>query len=414
MKQRPSLGVIFLTIFIDLLGFGIVMPFLTLVARDAFGVTEWVTTLLGASYSAMQFLCMPGWGRLSDRIGRRPVMLSSIFFTAVTMLALGGALAWSDTIIWVFAARMLSGVATANLGTASAYIADITTPQERVKGMGLFGIAFGLGFLIGPAIGGLLAHHTINGREGPWACFVAAGLSAVNLIWAFFRLPESLPPERRKLSTRSLSPLNLRALRDTFSTPGVSRAVATSFLIILAFSGLEMTYALYASDAFHFSTKQVGWMFMLMGATGAAVQGGFMRRASGRYKETSLAITGLCFLAFGFAGFALAPRVGVPMLIVVSCLIAIGNGLTQPSLSAYISRLADPSRQGETLSANQSMSSLGRVFGPALAGALYTVFSPETPFIACALINLLALLCALGMRSIQPAPAVAPPKMAEA
>ncbi len=403
MKQRPSLGVIFLTIFIDLLGFGIVMPFLTLVARDAFGVTEWVTTLLGASYSAMQFLCMPGWGRLSDRIGRRPVMLSSIFFSAVTMLALGGALAWSDTILWVFVARMASGFATANLGTASAYIADITTPEERVKGMGLFGIAFGLGFLIGPAIGGLLAHHTVNGREGPWACFIAAGLSVVNLLWAFLRLPESLPPERRKPSTRSLSPLNVRALRETFSTPGISRAVLTSFLIILAFSGLEMTYALYASDAFHFSTKQVGWMFMLMGTTGAVVQGGFMRRASGRYKETSLAITGLCLLAVGFTGFALAPRVGVPLLIVVSCLIAIGNGLTQPSLSAYISRLADPARQGETLSANQSMSSLGRVFGPALAGLLYTLFSPETPFVACALINLVALACALGMRAIQPA-----------
>ena len=414
MKQRPSLGVIFLTIFIDLLGFGIVMPFLTLVARDAFGVAEWVTTLLGASYSAMQFLCMPGWGRLSDRIGRRPVMLSSIFFSAVTMLALGGALAWSDTIIWVFVARMLSGFATANLGTASAYIADITTPEERVKGMGLFGIAFGLGFLIGPAIGGLLAHHTVNGREGPWACFIAAGLSVVNLLWAFLRLPESLPVERRKPSTRSLSPLNVRALRDTFSTPGISRAVLTSFLIILAFSGLEMTYALYASDAFHFNTEQVGFMFMFMGTTGALVQGGFMRRASGRYKETSLAITGVCLLALGFTGFAIAPRVGVPMLIVVSCLIAIGNGLTQPSLSAYISRLANPARQGETLSANQSMSSLGRVFGPALAGFLYTFFKPETPFIACALINFAALACALGMRSIQPAPTANAAHMAEA
>lgn len=413
MKQRPSLGVIFLTIFIDLLGFGIVMPFLTLVARDAFGVEEWVATMLGASYSAMQFLCMPAWGRLSDRIGRRPVMLSSIFFSAVTMLALGTALAWSDTILWVFAARMASGFATANLGTASAYIADITTPAERVKGMGLFGIAFGLGFLIGPAIGGLLAGYTVNGRAGSYPCFIAAALSVVNLLWAFVRLPESLPPERRKPSTRSLSPLNMRALRDTFSTPGISRAVLTNHMIILAFSGLEMTYAMYATDAFHFSQEYVGWMFMLMGTTGALVQGGFMRRASGRYKETSLAITGLCLLAVGFLGFAVAPRFGVWMLIVVSCLIATGNGLTQPSLSAYVSRLADPARQGETLSANQSMSSLGRVFGPALAGFLYTV-SPETPFIACAVINLSALICAMGMRSIQPVPTALPSHMVEA
>ncbi len=413
MKQRPSLGVIFLTIFIDLLGFGIVMPFLTLVARDAFGVEEWVATMLGASYSAMQFLCMPAWGRLSDRIGRRPVMLSSIFFSSITMLALGGALAWSDTILWVFAARMASGFATANLGTASAYIADITSPAERVKGMGLFGIAFGLGFLIGPGIGGLLADYTINGRAGSYPCFVAAALSAVNLLWAFTNLPESLPPERRKPSTRSLSPLNLRALRETFSTKGISRAVLTNHMTILAFSGLEMTYAMYATDAFSLSQKHVGWMFMLMGTTGALIQGGFMRRASGRYKETSLVITGLCFLAVGFIGFAVAPRFGLPMLIAVSCLIATGNGLTQPSLSAYVSRLADPARQGETLSANQSMSSLGRVFGPALAGFLYTI-SPETPFIACAVINLSALICAMGMRSIQPAPSALPGQLLEA
>ncbi len=410
MKQRPSLGVIFLTIFLDLLGFGIVMPFLTLVARDAFGVTEWVATLLGASYSAMQFLCMPTWGRISDRVGRRPVMLVSIASSALTMLGLGLALAWSQTILWVFVARMASGMATANLGTASAYIADITTPSERVKGMGLFGIAFGLGFLIGPAIGGLLADYTVNGRAGPYPCFVAAALSTVNLIWACLRLPESLPPERRRPSTRSRSPLNLQALRDVFRTPGISRAVFTTHLIILAFSGLEMTYALYASDIFHFSQKQVGWMFMFMGTTGAVVQGGFMRRASGRYRETSLAIAGVCLLTVGFAGFALAPRVGVPLLVVVSALIATGNGLTQPSISAYISRLADPSRQGETLSANQSMSSLGRVFGPALAGLLYTL-SPEAPFVACAAINLLALWAALGMRSVQPART--PPQLLE-
>ncbi len=413
MNKRPSLGVIFLTIFIDLLGFGIVMPFLTLVARDDFGVDAWVATLLGASFSAMQFLFMPAWGRLSDRIGRRPVMLTSIFFSAITMAALGFALAYADTILWVFVARMATGISTANLGTASAYIADITTPQERVKGMALFGIAFGLGFLIGPGIGGVLTHITLNGRVGPWACFVAAGLSTINIVWATFALPESLPPEKRTKSTRSLSPLNLAAMRETFGTRGISRAVITNHLIILAFSGLEMTYALYASDAFEMSEQQVGFLFMFMGTMGALVQGGFMRRASGRYRETSLILVGLSLLTAGFSLFVIAPDLGIVALLVASALIAVGNGFTQPSISAYVSRLASAERQGEVLSTNQSMSSLGRVFGPTLAGFLYT-HSPITPFASCALINGMALVLALGMRAIQPPESVPPAHALEA
>lgn len=402
-RRNPSLGVIFLTVVIDLLGFGIVMPFLTLQARDAFGVDPGTAALLGACYSAMQFLFMPLWGRLSDRIGRRPVMITSIFFSAVTMTALGVALAWSNSIVWLFVARALSGGATANIGTASAYIADITTPEERVKGMGMIGMAFGIGFLIGPGVGGLLATYAINGRHGPWACFAAAGLSVINLVWAFTSLPESLPKERRARSDqqRPLSPLRADALRKLLSTRGIANASLTNFLIILAFSGLEITYAMYAADSFSLDHRKVGLFFVYMGLVGALVQGGFVRRVSGKVRETSMATAGLLFMLVGFAGFVVAPRAGLLGLYVVSALIAIGNGLTQPSISAYISRLADPTRQGETLSANQSMSSLARVFGPLLGGFLYGV-GPRWPFISCAIINGLALLVAGGMRVVQP------------
>lgn len=402
--RKPTLGVIFLTVLIDLLGFGIVMPFLTLVARDAFHVSAGTAALLGAAYSAMQFLFMPLWGRLSDRVGRRPVMLSSIFFSAITMAATGLALAYADSIVWLFLARMTSGIATANIGTASAYIADITSPEQRVKGMGLIGMAFGLGFLIGPGVGGLLAEITIHGRHGPVACFAAAGLSAINLLWAIAALPESLPVERRaRESGRSLSPLRLDALKRTLTTRGIAQAALTNHLIILAFSGLEITYAMYASDAFALQQKQVGSLFIYMGMLGALVQGGFMRRASGRYRETSLTFAGLTCMLAGFLGFAAAPALGVVALLAVSALIAIGNGLTQPSISAYISRLADPSRQGEALSSSQSLSSLARTFGPMLAGYLYAL-APEVPFLMCALLNLLALGLAFTMRTIQPAP----------
>jgi DHA1 family tetracycline resistance protein-like MFS transporter len=404
--RKPSLGVIFLTVVIDLLGFGIVMPFLSLEARDAFGVSPGVATMLGATYSAMQFLFMPLWGRLSDRIGRRPVMIVSILFSCLTMAGLGAALAWGNHIAWLFVARALSGIATANIGTASAYIADITPPEGRVKGMGMIGMAFGLGFLIGPGIGGILTPIEINGRSGPWACFAAAALSAINLVWALTSLPESLPPERRTShGTAAATPMRMASLKRALATPGIAHAAITNHLIILAFSGLEMTYAMFASDAFGLDRKNVGLLFIFMGLMGALVQGGFMRRASGRFRETSLAYTGLALQLLGFVGFVLSPGFGYVALLLVSALIAIGNGFTQPSLSAYISRLADPARQGETLSASQSLSSLARVFGPTLAGYLYAV-SPTTPFLACAGLCLLAFAVALRMRTLQPSAAV--------
>ncbi|MDB4989962.1 MAG: tetracycline resistance protein [Myxococcaceae bacterium] len=400
--RNPSLGVIFLTVVIDLLGFGIVMPFLTLQARDAFGVEAGTAALLGAIYSAMQFVFMPIWGRLSDRIGRRPVMLASISCSALTMAGLGAGLAWSDTILWLFVARALSGSATANIGTASAYIADITAPEDRVKGMGMIGLAFGLGFLIGPGVGGLLATYEINGRHGPWACFAAAGLSAINLVWAFSSLPESLPPERRgKGPARSISPLRTAALRTLLSTRGIGYASLTNFSIILAFSALDVIYALYAADSFALSQRQISWLFVFMGLVAALVQGVLVRRMSGKVRETSMARAGLLAMMLGFAGFVLAPRTGVGGLFAVSALIALGNGLTQPSISAYISRLAEPTRQGETLSANQSLSSLARVFGPMLGGFLYALH-PTWPFLSCALLNGVGLLLAQGMLAVQP------------
>jgi len=201
--------------------------------------------------------------------------------------------------------------------------------------------------------------------------------------------------------TRPLSPLRIDALRTLLKTRGIANASLTNFLIILAFSGLEITYAMYAADRFGLDDEHVGLMFVFMGLTGALVQGGFVRRVSGKVRETSLARAGLLLLLAGFAGFVVAPRLGLPALFVVSALIAIGNGLTQPSISAYISRLADPTRQGETLSANQSLSSLARVFGPLLGGVLYE-HGAWLPFVSCALLNGMALVVAHGMLKVQP------------
>src|SRR5580692_5618255 len=218
MKPSPRLGAIFLTVFIDLLGFGLVLPFLAKEARDTFGVNEFVATLLGSAYSFMQFLFVQIWGRVSDRVGRRPVLLWSVAGTALTMGGLGAGLAWGHTVLWLFAARLFGGVATANLGTASAYIADITKPEDRAKGMGLIGVAFGLGFILGPGIGGALAQIPIAGRQGPLPCFLAASLSVVNLAWVAFGVAESLPPEKRAARPpRRASPINIEGLREAFA-----------------------------------------------------------------------------------------------------------------------------------------------------------------------------------------------------
>ena len=399
--RKPSLGVIFLTVLLDLLGFGLVMPFLTLQARDVFGVEASTAALLGTTYSALQFLFMPVWGRLSDRIGRRPVMLWSVFASALSMAALGGALAFTSSVLWLFAARAMSGVATANIGTASAYIADITKPEERVKGMGMIGMAFGIGFVVGPGVGGVLSAIPINGREGPLACFVAGGLSLINFVWAYFSLPESLPAKRGLSQPQFERTSRAAGLRNALSNPGIARAALANFLIILAFSGLENTYALYTKDVFALSQRQVGLLFVFMGVLGAGIQGGFMRRASGHYRETSLAYTGIVLQLLAFVGFVLCASEGLWLLLVASAALSIGNGFTQPSISAYISRLTDPARQGETLSGVQSMSSLGRVFGPLIAGHLYTL-APSAPFGGGAVILVLALVIALGMRGIQP------------
>ena len=204
--RKASLGTIFLTVFLDLLGFGLVIPFLPGFARQL-GASDFVATLTGAVYSLMQFLLVPVWGRLSDRIGRRPVLLASIAATAAGMVLLG----FANTLVLLFAARLWSGMATANIAVAQAYIADVTPPEGRARGMGLIGLAFGLGFIFGPFVGGELARVPIMGRAGALPAFVAAGLSVVNLVLAATLLPESLAPESRGKPERP--PSNAAGLR---------------------------------------------------------------------------------------------------------------------------------------------------------------------------------------------------------
>jgi MFS family permease len=408
MKSRPRLVGIFLTVFLDLLGFGLVLPFLAKEARDVFHVSAFVATLLGSVYSLMQFAFVPVWGRVSDRVGRRPVLIWSIAGTALTMASLGAGLAWGSSVLFLFAARIFGGVATANLGTASAYIADITKPEERAKGMGLIGMAFGLGFIFGPGVGGLLAKIAIDGRHGAVPCFVAAGLSMVNLVWVVLGLAESLPPEKRATTPRrKLTPLNIEAMREAFALPDVGLAVVVNFLVILSFTNLDQTFTFFCGDLFGIDELGTGLVLAFIGVVGAGVQGGLVRPLAKRVDEATLMRWGALGQVIAFAGFVAAAGLASRALLYASgAMLALGNGLTQPSTSAFISRRAPADRQGGTLGVNQSFASLARTFGPATGGWLYANIGPRAPYTAASIGMVVALAFASSLRKAQPQAAV--------
>jgi MFS family permease len=393
------LGAVFLTVFLDLLGFGIVMPFLAKEARDTFGTTELVATLLGSVYSLMQFLFVPIWGRVSDRVGRRPVMLWSIAGTAVAMAGLGVGLAYGASVAWLFAARVFAGIATANLGTASAYIADVTKPEDRAKGMGLIGMAFGLGFILGPAVGGALARIPIHDRHGAVPCFVAAALSVVNLVWASAGLRESLPKEKRaRVPSRSWTPLNPAALRASFARPGFALVVAVNFLIVLSFTNLDQTFTFFNADIFGIDERGTGYLLAFVGVVAALVQGGLIRKLSGRVADASLVRVGVLVQVVAFAGFVVAGGAAArPLLYASSACLAFGNGMSQPGTSAYVSKCAPANEQGATLGTHQAFASLARTFGPASGGFLYGAIGARAPYVAAAIGLAVAFVLALAL-----------------
>ncbi|MEP6654759.1 MAG: MFS transporter [Myxococcales bacterium] len=396
--RKASLGTIFLTVFLDLLGFGLVIPFLPGFAREL-GASDLVAALTGAVYSLMQFLLVPVWGRLSDRIGRRPVLLASIAATAAGMMFLG----FANTLALLFLARLWSGAATANIAVAQAYIADVTPPEGRARGMGMIGMAFGLGFIFGPFVGGILAHVPIMGRAGALPSFVAGGLSLVNLAFAAMTLPESLPRELRgqRSSGQRRSPLDFARTRQALAHPDIGRALVINFLVVFWFAGMEQTFRLFTDDAFHMSVGQTGAFLGLVGVAAAVVQGGLIGRLSRRYGEVRLLVAGLLIQTLGFMALGFSPRLTAAprgALAVACVLIAGGSGLVGPSVSSYVSRKAEANEQGMMLGTMQSLSALARVLGPAVGGLLYQAVAPGAPYFTGAVGMLLAAALAMALR----------------
>lgn len=403
--RKASLGTLFFTVFMDLLGFGLVIPFLPGVARHM-GASDFMATLLGASFSLMQFAFVPIWGRLSDQIGRRPVLLVSIAASSLGMAGLG----FAPSLFWLFVARIFSGIATANIAVAQAYISDVTTPETRARGMGLIGMAFGLGFIIGPSLGGALAHVRLGGHTGALAAWVAAAFSAINFVFAFFSLPESAAKEQRTRSRRTVAPFDPEALVRATAIAGIGRAVSISFLSVLFFAGMEQTFRLFTEDAFGMSDGATATVFVVVGVVGAAVQGGLIGPLTRRFGETSLLRAGLVIQACGFFALAVSPTAGIAFLYLAGGLIAFGSGLVTPSTSSYVSRRAGPAMVGLTLGVLQSAGALARSLGPASGGLLYQGLGHIAPYIVSACGTLLAAALTL---SLPPVNGSTPAKTAE-
>lgn len=385
--RRASLGTLFLTVFLDLVGFGLVIPFLPAMARDL-GASDFVAAALAACYSLMQFITVPVWGRVSDRVGRRPVLLWSIAASAAGMVFLG----FAQTLPAIFLARLWSGAATANIAVAQAYIADVTTPAERAKGMGIIGMGFGLGFMIGPFIGGELSHFHVIGHQGTLPAFVSAGLSIVNLGFALRYLPESLGPEARTRPLRRFSLVDLTALRSVGRYPGVALVLAIAFNSIFWFAGVQAIFRLFTLDAFRMTVADTGRVLGLVGLVAVIVQGGLIGRLTRRFGEIRLIGTALILMAVAFVLQGLSVSLGAATFVLSSALGAVGTALHMPSVSSYISRRVGPDAQGATLGLMQSAGALARALGPLVWGVLYDSLGLRIPFyVAAAAIAVLAL-----------------------
>ncbi|HEY7726985.1 MAG TPA: MFS transporter [Candidatus Eisenbacteria bacterium] len=369
-SREPSVAgsrpVLFLAVFIHLLGFGILIPLLPYFA-ETYGATGLAVGLLNTSFSFMQFLFAPVWGRLSDRVGRRPVLLGSLILTGVSYVVFGVA----GSLPVLFISRVMAGIAGATISTAQAYIADTTTPEERTKGMGLIGAAFGMGFIFGPAIGGILSRW---GYSVP--AFAAAALAFGAAIFAYFRLPESLPSAARAETARALRH-PAASLVEAVRRPRVGPVLLLFFVGTLCFSAMETTFALFGEHGYGLGPQGVGYILAFVGTLSAALQAGLVGMLARRFGERALVRAGFLLMGLGFVVGGLTPPFAA--FLAVMGMAAIGNGLTTPSLSGLVSIFSHADEQGGILGIYQSLGSLARSVGPFLGGLAYDRFGHGSP-----------------------------------
>ena len=375
---RSRFAVIFFTVLIDLIGFGIIIPILPYYAQRLGAGGLGLGALLGA-FSAMQFVATTFLGRTSDRVGRRPILLATMLINALGYVLFAAAHSYPI----LFIARVVSGFAGGNISAAQAYMADITTPAERSRGMGIIGAAFGLGFIIGPAVGGLSASYLGPSAPG----LVAAGLSVVNFVSAYLILPESLKAEHR--TERDLG--DFSHIGDAIQTPRLAPLMLAWLVAPFAFSGYTVALPLWAGVTLGWRERQLGWCFTVIGATAAVVQGYAFGKLARRFGDRALLI---------FGGFGMALTIAVipalhssAALYAWTAVLAFSNSIFGPAATGLVSVFADPSEQGTVLGAAQALAALGRLLGPLTLGKVYDASHPAAFLVAGAVMALGGLVC---------------------
>jgi len=357
---RSPLGLIFLTLFIDMLGFGIVIPVLPVYAEGTIKASPAQLAWIVGIYSLLQLVCAPLFGKLSDRIGRKPVLVVSILGTAVGFVVLGAA-----TTVWMLIlGRIIDGASGGNISTAMACIADVTTKENRSRNMGLVGAAFGLGFMLGPAIGGVLSKHF--NLATPF--YFAAGLALLNALLVWLRLPETLTAESR---ARAKERATVGEVFHGGRAGMITAILASQLAAVTGFSIMTALFALYCEKRFGYDTAQVGYILAYVGLLGVLFQGGLLRRLLKKPIEKELAVIGAVVLALSMAALPFTHTLGV--LLVVCFGISLGNSFVTPTLNGLASRSTDAHCQGRLLGLMQSAGSLGRFLGPMVGFGLVSL-----------------------------------------
>lgn len=373
--NNKPLFTIFMIVFVDLLGFGIVLPLLPYIA-EKYQASPFTIGILGATYSLFQLIAGPLLGRLSDRYGRKKLLAISQIGSAIGYLILGLA----NSLPLLFIARIIDGITGGNISIAQAYIADITTKENRAKGMGIIGAAFGLGFIFGPAIGGFLAKYNY-GYPG----FFAMGVSIITVILTIFVLPETVSSEERKNEPKAQ--ITFQEFWKVASASNIQYLIVVFFLFNSAFSMMQGTFALWTQKRFNFGPEQNGYVFAFVGVLAVIAQLKLLPFLVKRFKERTLLNYSTLFFCLGFVFIPLVPNYWYLML--TQALIVFGNSMANPAIQALASESVPKEEYGETLGFLQSAGSLGRIVGPVLGGWLFGALGINSPFFFAAFVILI-------------------------
>ena len=377
--------ILFLTVFLDLLGFGIVIPFLPMFALKL-GISAFGIGAILAIYSAMQFLCAPVLGRLSDRIGRRPIIMLGLIGSSAGYLIYG----FAGSFVGLFISRLVHGACAATVSTAQAYVADTTSEENRARGMGMIGAAFGLGFVLGPAMGGLLGYSSLR-----VPVFFASALTFANFVFAALRLPESHHPEPGAAISFSKLAAPLVNLPRQLVGHHLSRLFTIAFLVTFAIAAFETTFALMVPAVYGYGAFGIGAMLAFAGLMQALAQGYLLGKMVTRMGEVRVLMLGLAAFIVGLAPLAEMPSGGFVFLALL--FLSIGYGFASPAVASIISKRSERHQQGEVLGVNQSALSLARILGPLAGGLVYGMLGREAPYAGGAIVAVMAFILALGV-----------------